>query len=104
MIYTYECTSCGYIHDENRALIDYKSQGWCRLCGKQVRKILSPNSTSGRSFLGIGIGEFNPGLGCVVKSKRHLKDILRRENLIEVGNEVVKDTSEKIRQDRWNKL
>ena len=31
--------------------------------------------------------EFNPGLGCVVKNKRHKEDLMKQKNVVEVGND-----------------
>ena len=31
--------------------------------------------------------EYNPGLGCVVKNKRHKEDLMKRKGLVEVGND-----------------
>lgn len=31
--------------------------------------------------------EYNPGLGCVVKSEYHKKELLKERNLVEVGND-----------------
>jgi len=38
--------------------------------------------------------EWNPGLGCITKSKRHREEIARQRGLIEVGSE----SPESIRQ------
>lgn len=31
--------------------------------------------------------EFNPGLGCVVRNKRHKEDLMKAKGVVEVGND-----------------
>lgn len=31
--------------------------------------------------------EFNPGLGCVVNNREHAKEICKRKDLVEIGND-----------------
>lgn len=58
----------------------------CPKCNKKTdEKVLSANI----HFIGTAVtcAEFNPGLGQVVKNKRHKEDILKRKGLVEVGND-----------------
>jgi hypothetical protein len=55
--------------------------------------------------------EYNPGLGCVTKNKRHRAEICKRRDLVEVGNEkpdtLFKETVEKRKKERereWKDL
>ncbi len=57
---------------------------FCPDCGTVMTRIFSPTQIVGAK---VGEAEFNFGLGCVVKNKKHREELCRRRNLIEIGNE-----------------
>lgn len=66
----------------------------CRLkLGLDQEKLLKLMSKLSQNSKNLLIGgkvqnaEYNPGLGCVVKNKRHKNEILARKGLVEIGND-----------------
>jgi putative FmdB family regulatory protein len=84
MIYEYKCVKCEREFDVHKPMSQAAVEEHCECGGLGAR--LYRNSSG---FFGEKVhhAEFNPALGCVVNSKRHLKEICDRKGLIEVGNE-----------------
>jgi len=59
---------------------------FCPKCDEEAIRIRFPK----RTYLNgtkVTHAEYNPGLGCVVKNKRHKEDLCKERNLVEVGND-----------------
>jgi putative FmdB family regulatory protein len=90
-VYDYLCGKCGSPFEEFRGIKAYDSDASANcphcshLCGSGDRDF----SRASYSFIGTNVqnAEFNPGLGQVVKSAYHKKEILKEKGLVEVGND-----------------
>jgi len=58
----------------------------CPKCGEYAIRQFVPTKLhiSGAS---VTHAEYNPGLGCVVKNKRHKEDLMKQKGVVEVGND-----------------
>ena len=84
MIYPYEC-ECGFKTDIIKSVRDIDNSEKCPKCDT----IMSRKIAGGNGFLYAEVedAEYNPGLGCVVKNKKHRAEIAKQRGLVEVGNE-----------------
>lgn len=86
MTYVYHCEKC----DENFEIIkshrDMENTEWCYACGSPGIRQFLPERVF---FIGTRVehAEWNPGLGCVVRDKKHRAEIAKQKGFIEVGNE-----------------
>lgn len=88
MTYVYECANCNKEFDVIKSYRDIDAVEKCDSCGAEAKRLFRPSANS--IFKSQGIAEspqYNPGLGEVVKSKKHLKEIVKSRGLVEVGNE-----------------
>lgn len=109
MIYPYRCLACANRFEVIKSVKDIDRGETCPGC-----KNVQTERYIGRThFYGAAVedAEFNPGLGMVVKNKKHRAEIAKRNGLIEVGNEDpnrLYDTIEKDREkriaDSWNEV
>ncbi len=83
--YEYFCEKCDKNFEVIKSIHEYKSPENCKQCGNEATKVFSRQV----HFIGTKIedAEFNPGLGCITKSKRHREELAKRKGLIELGNE-----------------
>ncbi len=90
MIYPYLCKSCGNDFNVIKSVKDIDNQELCKCGGEAVRYI------SRTHFYGAKVedAEYNPAFGCIVKSAKHRKDLAKRLNVEEVGNEPVEKIHE----------
>lgn len=86
MIYPYYCEHCEVEFDVTKSMHDSGRVEHCYHCGKEARRVY----TASHHILGTAVqhAEYNPGLGQVVKNKRHREELCKRKNLIEVGNDL----------------
>lgn len=56
----------------------------CPDCAGPATRVWTPTLISGAK---VTHPEYNPGLGCVVKNKRHKEDLCKRRNVVEIGND-----------------
>lgn len=84
-IYEYNCEKCDQEYEVLKSIKEYKKDDPCPLCGNIGERILS----SQIYFTGTKIedAEYNPGLGVITKSKKHRDELVKRKNLVEIGNE-----------------
>lgn len=75
----------------------------CPKCLDPAARIFIPRSIL---FSGTKVEspEYNPGLGCIVKSKAHRKEIVRQKGLIEIGNETPETIHKHFDKRRTEKL
>lgn len=107
-IYPYLCEKCDVESDVIKSMHDSAREEQCKSCGNRLKRIYTPSQIIGAS---VQNAEFNLGLGCVTKNKRHREEIASRRGLVEVGNEtpqtlhresVVKRAKE--REKEWDEL
>lgn len=84
-IYEYNCEKCDKGFDVTKMMKDSTRPESCPDCGNPADRVFSCKV----EFLGTKIedAEFNHGLGCVTKSKRHREELAKRKGVIEIGNE-----------------
>jgi hypothetical protein len=80
---------------------EYKPTPPCPDCGEEAKRIYTPPHIYGTE---VEDAEFNPGLGCIVKNKKHRAEIAKRKGLVEVGNECPKKIYDNMEKDRNKKL
>lgn len=83
--YEYFCEKCDLEFEVIKSIHEYKTPEKCSYCGNVANKLISRSIF----FTGTKIedAEYNPGLGVITKSKKHRDEIVKRKNLIEIGNE-----------------
>lgn len=84
MNYDYKCKEHG-VFEIWKPMSEAAKPEHCPTCGTEGVRLW--NNKSG--FMGEKVehASFNPGLGCVVKSRRHASEIAASRGLVEVGNE-----------------
>jgi putative FmdB family regulatory protein len=84
MIYPYRCKSCSTEFEIIKAVADLDREETCPKCSCIGERYIAQTHFYGASDWQ---GErYNPGLGCVVKSNKHIKEICKQRGLEEVGN------------------
>lgn len=85
MTYAYTCEN-GHDFDVIKSYRDMDVNEFCPKCEAPAIRQFVPSKLyiSGAK---VTHAEYNPGLGCVVKSKAHKQEILRQRGLVEVGND-----------------
>lgn len=98
MIYEYKCNACTHVFDVSKPVAEMDRQENCPLCQAAAMRQFTPRV----HFIGAKVehAEFNPGLGCVVKGKKHREELCKRRNLIEVGSEKADSISQSFEKDR----
>lgn len=103
MTYEYRCTPCHVSFEERRGPDELENPCPCPRCGQEAERYkivanLYFNNTA------VYNAEYNPGLGCVVKSQYHKSELMKEKRLEEIGNEKP-DTIHKhyddSRQQKW---
>ena len=84
MIYEYSCVKCENFFQVMKSMRESDTNEFCNLCGAPGQFLFSPPYISGAS---VEHAEYNPGLGAVVKNKRHRAELAKRKGLVEVGND-----------------
>jgi putative FmdB family regulatory protein len=106
--YPYKCARCGENHDIVKSIKLASQEEICPRCEITLDRVWVAPQIIGAK---VENAEYNVGLGCVTKSKRHREEIAKSRGLIEVGNEtpdtlhkesVVKRQVE--REKEWDKL
>jgi len=82
MIYEYKCPQCETKFDVVKHHNDYNREEHCPNCDDEAARVFSTPYIPKAYH-----AEYNQGLGCVVKSKKHKEEICKRKGLIEVGSE-----------------
>lgn len=86
MIYEYSCTHCGECFDVIKVVADMDRAEYCKACNQIAKRQFVPSRLH-LSGTKVEHAEYNPGLGCVTKSKRHRAEIAKQKGLVELGNE-----------------
>lgn len=108
MLYPYHCGGCDKSTDIVKPASEATREEPCPSCGTVLTRIWT-----GFQIVGAKVEdrEYNLGLGCVTKGKRHREEIAKQKGLIEIGSEtpttlhkesVVKRAKE--REKEWDNL
>ena len=101
-IYLYTCPKCQKSFDIVKSMSDYDQQETCDCGAIAERKINFRGELLGTA---VEDPEYNVGLGCWTKSKKHRQEIAKRRGLVEIGNDETPNQSykrfEKERNDKW---
>lgn len=86
MVYAYRCAKCDHEFDVIKSHKDMERNENCTKCGEFATREFVPRKVG---FIGASVtnAEYNPGLGCVVRDKRHKEELCRQKGLVEVGND-----------------
>lgn len=71
------------------------------MCGKSLTRIYTAPEVIGAS---VESPEYNPGLGMVIKNKKHRAEMAKRKGLVEVGNETPKTLEKEAKYNMDKKL
>ena len=83
-LYPYHCNKCGHDHDVTKSMSESGREELCPLCALTMNRVwTSP------LFIGTAVesAEYNPGLGKVVKNKKHREELAKRMGVTEIGND-----------------
>lgn len=111
MIYPYWCAECDHEFDVIKSVAEIDIEEKCPSCQK-----IAERTIKGAMLMGVNdwTEQFNPAFGCVVKNKRHQREILAKfkgagKEMVEIGSEPVEklhkkyDTQrEEVRNKRWS--
>lgn len=86
MVYEYYCPACELQFDVIKSVKEFDADERCEKCKSVAQRQFAPKKLY-LSGTKVQEAEYNPGLGCVVKNKQHVKEICRRKGLEEIGNE-----------------
>ncbi len=80
---------------------------WCPTCDNPAIRQFVPKKLHIKGA-SVEHAEYNPGLGAVVKNKKHREELCKRNGVVEVGNDyktsdTMQDTFDKSREEKLNK-
>lgn len=86
MIYAYNCPKCAHSFDVVKSHTESSTPETCQKCNTLAIKEFAPRRVyfTGEKTID---AEYNPGLGCVVKSAQHRKEVAKALGVEEIGNE-----------------
>ena len=98
MRYPYKCQCCGNHWEVIKSVKDIDLPESCPGC----QNVDGRRYISRTHFYGAAVedAEYNPGLGCIVKNKKHRAEIAARNNLVEIGNECPTSTHDTLKRDK----
>lgn len=83
--YPYECPACQFEFEVVKPVADIDQQETCLKCGAVSNRYIGRTHFYGASdWKG---AEFDPSLGCVVRSNKHRRELAKRRGMVEIGNE-----------------
>lgn len=99
--YDYLCGKCKHEFTDIKGIKAYSEDSNCQ-CPSCDTKCTVQNRDFSRlkvhlTGTQVESAEFNPGLGCVVKSKKHREEIAKKKGYVEVGNDF--NSGEKMQTD-----
>jgi putative FmdB family regulatory protein len=100
MNYCYEC-ECGEEFEVVKSVRFIDTPEHCPKCDKVAQRVMS----SSVFFIGAKVedAEYNPGLGQVIKNRKHRDEVARQKGLVEIGNQDVHGMSESFAKQREEK-
>lgn len=99
--YDFNCSTCGD-YEIFTSIKAYTGKEPCPSCGKSGDRVFVRNGM----FMGAGVecAEYNPGLGMVVKNKKHREEVCRQRGLVEIGNEKPESLRKSVEKERKSKI
>jgi putative FmdB family regulatory protein len=106
LTYEYLCPKCDLRFDVIKTVSEMNREEPCGQCGAPAERQFTPRIHIHGAK--VENAEYNPGLGCVVKNKRHREELCKRKGLVEIGNdfkssESLQSTFEKERTEKMRK-
>lgn len=86
MTYEYVCIKCDHRFDVIKSVKDIDVNEFCPQCESPSERQFTPSRVH-LSGTRVEHAEYNPGLGQVVKNKKHRQEVAKRKGLVEVGND-----------------
>ena len=86
MIYEYDCKHCSNNFDVPKSYKEMEKIENCPDCGKIADRVKFSRTTY-LCNTSVENAEYNPGLGAVVKNKKHRAELAKQKGLVEVGND-----------------
>ena len=84
MIYPYICKGCGHKQEIIKSMHDASNVEQCEMCDNILTRVYCAPHIIGAA---VQHAEYNPGLGCVIKNKKHRAEVAKRKGLVEIGND-----------------
>ena len=103
MIYEYTCKDHGKF-EIIKPMEDAAQPEYCPKCHQPLARVWF--NRSGFHGEKVEHPEFNPGLGCVVRNRKHREEVARRKGLVEIGTEsvdTIHKTAERDQEEARNK-
>ena len=82
--YDYECSKCEQTTEIDKSISAYDREEQCQQCNEPMKRLISAGYFL---YEKVEEAQFNPGLGQVVRNRKHKNEILRKNGLIECGND-----------------
>lgn len=103
MIYEYRCGKGCAPFDVVKSYRHMEDPEHCPKCGELSTRQFVPSKIH---LVGTQVthAEYNPGLGCIVKSKAHKRDLMKAKGLEEVGNASVESIHKHFDTNREEKI
>lgn len=111
MIYPYRCKTCGHDFEIICKVSEYQAEVPCKGegCEATAKRYYTPHHVMGADDW--NNTEYNPGLGCVTRNRKHAREIAKSRGLIEVGNEKTESIHKEFdkkradkRKERWDSV
>ena len=100
-LYEYFCEHCKKEYEIFKRITEWTGKDPCPKCEKVGYRIFSGD------FVHYGTkiedAEYNVGLGCITKSKRHRDELAKRRGVFEIGNEDPEKIHNNFEKDRETK-
>lgn len=104
MLYAYECEKCGKTFDVVKPVDKHREKEFH--CNQEAKRLF----ITSRPIIDHTWAEYYPSLGTVVKSKYHRNELMKKNDLMEIGNEKpetihkeMKKTLDHKLKTRWDK-
>lgn len=88
MIYEYHCKECDSHFDVVKLSTQIAEPETCKTCQTIATRLFVPSRVY-FSKTKVTFADYNPGLGKVIHSERHMLDECKRNNLTPIGNDYV---------------
>jgi putative FmdB family regulatory protein len=107
MTYCYRCPGCGHEFDVIKSVRDMDVNEFCPRCEEPSERQFVPKHVF-LSNTQVTHAEYNPGLGTVVKNKRHKEYLMKSKGVVEVGNDYgsaskMQDSFDRAREEKLKK-
>ena len=84
MLYPYHCIKCGQDIEIVKSMHESGREELCPICEIILERIWTAPQVIGAS---VENAEYNPGLGKVVKNKKHREELCKKMGVVEIGND-----------------